>query len=817
MRKVLNFAAVFGFVVVDVWAASVTRKQSALQLGTKVRTRVETTGIYDQACYDKYYACMDMFCISDNELGGSCSCSDEILQYESALDNINKMMAEAERISIEEVEKVKAGAKADIIFSGTRQYDENNNVIETKATKDKETSKQSLWSAYYDVDDEDEFDGDTASLRGANLYDYANDLCVAQVGDTCSKDIEFLIQIYAKQITSDCKGLANSIEKKRQEAKSTLSAANASVRAALKESLEESNKYDRGTCMAEYRKCMQGEDACGSDWEQCVFTIADENMQNNKARSVIGTKVETKVTYDITSSTMERLESKRFVCERVLDSCVAVRDYVWNDFLRDIAPTIRLAESKIESRKRQSCLKDISDCIQTACKDDIVGKGVDSMDACLSRPEMAWSFCKIQIEPCERMEPQIFEYVKDKLDALRVDACTKEVKACYTADDRCGADFSNCIGMDYKHIHDMCPVELLVACKKGNPDFNMSDLDSKLMGLFLNIDNKLLEDCENIAEKKMLEICGSTTDCNILAADDSIGTGSVILQKVGAVYRLTGMLSFGQIKLADLKDKKHKPGEVLVDDYIKELYANNADNTGLQDSKLIIGRIEQELKNIAGNINKVTEILESDQKIQYCINGRDLSNINGSRRSAKNVTQARFPHLLYQYRTMIALSALRQAQDNYNKKVEEKIAEASKTASADVAQYMCQKLGNVGKGFASADQIVSNYTLTPPYAISYDIAAGITDEDLKKFSSSNIMSSNESGKLKSGNGSGVLRERFAMFDRDSRVCKICTTVTKQSCDKSWKASFSMFGSNGANKTDKCTVEADDQQCEEMQM
>ena len=155
--------------------------------------------------------------------------------------------------------------------------------------------------------------------------------------------------------------------------------------------------------------------ACGEDWENCVATIASENMQNNEATSTAGTTVDTVDTYDITASTMEILSAKRPICENVLDQCVAVRDQVWPNFLRESAPTIKVAESivesKVESKFRQSCLGDISDCIQTACRDDIAGKGVATMDACLARPDMARSFCKVEIDPCERMEPQIWDWM----------------------------------------------------------------------------------------------------------------------------------------------------------------------------------------------------------------------------------------------------------------------------------------------------------------------------------------------------------------------------------------------------------------------
>lgn len=818
MLKISRLGWLFGMISVllgtgDVMAAAKSvKKQSAIQFGTKVRTKVEAKGIYNQECYDKYYSCMDQFCIVDNELGGSCNCSDDIIQYETALDDIKKMVAEAERISTEEVEKVQAGANADIIFQGARKYDENGNVVATTATKDKEKLKSNIWSDFYEGEEEvEEYDENGISDKiGRELYRAADSLCKQEIGESCSEDIGVLTQIYSRQIVSDCKGLANSIEQKRQEAKSQLSAANSSVRAALKESLEESNKYDRGTCMVEYRNCMRSEDACGPDWENCVFTIASENMQNNKAKSVAGKKVETIVKYDITESTMERLESKRFICEKVLDSCVAVRDYVWGDFIRDIAPTIKIAEQNIESKKRQSCLGDISDCIQKACKDDIVGKGKATMDACLARPDMARSFCKIQIDPCERMEPQIWEYVQSKLAAMRVDACTQEVKDCLTAEDRCGPNYMNCIGMDFAYIHELCPVDKLVVCKQTDPDFKMEKLDSMLMGLFLNIDNKALENCEKVAEEKMMELCGSTTDCNKFAADEFLGTGSIRSQKDGSIYRVTGMISFGSIKMGDTTGrmfydgKRLAPGEISVTNYIEQVKKSNQ-NVPNRDS--IIQTIEDELNNIAGTINKTISLIESDQRIQYCINGRDLKQITGGKRDA---TQERFPNLLNQYRVMIAMSALRKAQTNYNKKVTAAIEDAAKDASADIAQYMCQKVvADLGRGSNSMEGITEVAPLTAPFAISYEVGAGLDTKTLSRMK----MSGTDRNKDwdEDNDITGTKTDKTATFDRASRTCHVCTTTTTKQCSQStnksaiWKTNHS------------CTADRSDPVCEDIKM
>lgn len=811
IKNILTFA-ICGVVTVgtgDALAAVKTSKQAAIQTGTNVRTRLTATGLYDQECYDAYYSCMDQFCIADNASGGSCACSDENAKYEQQLTEIQDMMDEVARIRAEDVEKVRAGANADIIFTGERKYDEYGNIIksgELTATEKKAQNRQSLM-ALFDAasDDEEEAATGIADKTGNALYNAAQELCAAQIPNKCSVDLNFLTQLYSRQIVSDCRGFENSINAKMAAAKQDLVAAQGEVRTALQESFASANKYDLGTCMVEFKKCMQTDDACGAGWENCVSAIASENMQNNTAVSTAGTTVTTVDKYDITASTMEILNSKRAICEKVLNQCVAVRDQVWPAFLREAAPTIKVAEAKVESKFRQSCLGTISDCIQTACRDDIAGKGIATMDACLARPDMARSFCKVEIDPCERMEPQIWDYVTDKLAAMRVDACTNEVKECFTADTRCGANFQNCIGMDYDYIHDICPIDTLVVCKQNNKDFSMDDLDSMLMGLYLNIDNSALTQCENLVDTKMAEICGSTTDCNKFASDDTIGTGSLRSQKDGTTYRVTGMISFGSIKMGDASGKtidngdgktvRLGPGEIGVAEYLNQIRARNS---SVNNADGIISSIEEELNNIAGTINRTIEMIEQDPQIQYCVNGRDLSQITGK---ANQKTTARFPNLLNSVKMQIAVAALRQAQDNYNAKLNKQIADATKDASTDLAQYMCQKLAE--NGGAGTTGIASSTPLAAPYAISYDVGSGLSNDDLTRGGTGETSVTTTAG-------SGVTKTVTSLFNRETRNCHVCTTTSTQSC--------TVKGGNWFRKANKnCEVKTDGPNCEDIAM
>lgn len=829
--------------------SSGTKRQSAIQQGTTVRTKVQATGLYDQACYDAYFGCMDQFCITDNASGGACNCSDNIAEYDKELAAIQDILSEANRLRTEEIERVKAGADADIIFTGERRYDEDGNILaegQLSEAEEKAQKRADLLALFNTsiYEDSSELESQSAvsnmaDMSGAELYNAANELCLAQVPDSCAGDIVFLQQLYSRQITSDCLGYKNSLAQQRTNAENELAAAESEVRTALQESFDSANKYDLGQCMVEFKKCMQTDDACGEDWENCVMTIASENMQNNTATSTAGTTVETVDTYDITASTMEMLSAKRPICENVLDQCVAVRDQVWPNFLREAAPTIKVAESIVESKFRQSCLTNISECIQTACRDDIAGKGIATMDACLSRPEMARSFCKVEIDPCERMEPLIWGYVEDKLAAMRVDACTQEVKDCFTADTRCGPNFENCIGMDYDYIHDICPIDSLVVCKANNPNFSMDDLDDMLMGLYLNIDNAMVEQCQNIVDQKMAEVCGSTSDCNRFAADDTIGTGSLRSQKDGTTYRVTGMISFGSIKMGDSDGEtiddgeggtiKLGPGEIGVSEYIAKIRESNA---GVENAEGIISAIEEELNNIAGTINRTIDMIAEDPEIQYCVNGRDLSQITGEKNAS---TTGRFPNLLNQVKMQIAISALRQAQDNYNTKLNYEIAEATKNASTDLAQYMCQMLPTTGGAVLGGTDV--DTPLTKPYAISYDVGAGLDNSMLiqgagrtasatggtatldttagasKASEIINSFTGLGSNRVKIELPSGT-REMWSLFNRETRICHYCTSTVTKSCESISKKGFLGIG---AKNELKCTESDPVEKCEDIAM
>ena len=283
------------------------------------------------------------------------------------------------------------------------------------------------------------------------------------------------------------------------------------------------------------------------------------------------------------------------------------------------------------------------------------------------------------------------------------------------------------------------------------------------------------------------------------------------------------MISFGSIKMGEALQRIQdgnsslKPGEIGVADYLEHV---KSANEKVPNKDEIISSIEEELNNIAGTINRTIGLIESDQQIQYCISGRDLSQINGKGKQ-NNSTEARFPNLLNQYRVMIAMSALRKAQDNYNKKLNDEISKATKDASTDIAQYMCQMLPSGGG--TGLDNSVQT-PLNAPYAISYDVGSGL---DLKSLTGGGQSSSTFGGMSTTSNSAaagavagaaigaavspvgmvvgavagaalgasnkqtfsipGGTKTMWSTFNRETRICRLCTNMSTQSCSskKNW--------------------------------
>lgn len=530
----------------SVTARAATTTKGVISTGTKIATATKNTAVSEE-CQLKYEGCMDAFCMLDNTTGGRCICSDKNAELNSILAEIEKLDQQSYQMATVGVERIEMGDDAQVAIDKANEI-ASSILTETEKEAEKPTLDLSLWDTPIEFSEETIFTeaevnaSPVDNKEGDALYAAATDICTAQIPE-CAGEISMLQLMYAQRVRSDCNAYENSLKQQRNASANKLAVAEKALRDAALEQYRTANKYDLGQCTTEFKKCMMSTGGCGDDFAGCVGIAAAENAKNVKT-TIGGTAKQYTIKgsatqISIAASTYDALLAKKPLCEYVTKSCVAVQDQVWDTFLRDVAPQVKTAELNAESDLRMSCISNISECFQKACRDTMDPNDPEgSYDLCLSRPETVESLCKVQIEPCQQAEPMIMDFVRAKLASMRVDACTNQVKECLQSDDLCGEDYVQCVGLDTDTIIRMCPLDKLTACQQKystETDDNKNvlgdaiydELATMVQGIMLNIDNNMITLCQRAADEAMINVCGDTESCTGLTVDENVGAMSL--------------------------------------------------------------------------------------------------------------------------------------------------------------------------------------------------------------------------------------------------------------------------------------------------
>ena len=698
--------------------ARAANTQSVISNGTKIKAAAVNTSVSAE-CQQKYDSCMDQFCMMDNDAGGRCMCDAQKVALDKVLAEIENQNFQAYQISTYGVERVQMGDWGDGIVDEV-----------VSAIKSQEKPKTLLDDVdVLEVNFAASSDDDLTSKVGLELYNGAMQLCVEKIPE-CSSDIAMLQKLYQQRIKSDCLAYDNALKQKKNDSLQKLSQAEQALREAVLEQLQTSNKYDLGQCTIEFRKCMQTTAECGEDFSKCAEIRALEvttSRKKSRTQQKSMFKIQGATTnIEISTSTYDTLIAKKPLCESVTKSCTLVADQVWDTFLKEVAPQLKNAELIAEDKVRQGCVSNISDCFKQACKDNIDPKDPEgSYDMCLTRPGTMLSLCKVQLDTCgvdttsesSAAKSTIWDYVLARLASMRVNACTTEVKQCLQDKDRCGADYTQCVGLDTDTIIRMCPYDKLVGCQKvyNNEDIRgdkvYDELVNMVQGIMLNIDNNLFERCQNALNESMIRVCGEAGDCKNMTTNDLLGTSSLeykICKYKGDEKSMSILYSTCLSDLAQIPDKdlgridgsKEEPSSKMgpvepyagvIDGMIywesvdvgadgKLVFSSEYEDTLKKDKNMSDEqrqRIKLELKLLQDNVNNVISSIEADPIVQFCMTGRDVQGMrvkqaDGSMREVKvserDDASIRFPRLTNNVRRIIANAALKKAKDNYYKK-----------------------------------------------------------------------------------------------------------------------------------------------------
>ena len=691
----------------QVMAARAGATQKVIQTGTKVATATENTTV-PQECQDAFNGCVDAFCMLDNANGGRCQCNDKIVELDSVLEDILKLDEQSYLMATEGVERIQMGEGAEAVMARAKSVaDETVNAENSEKNKKKaRTLDLSAWdnNIFNDADDlfasSDSDVNSFADKKGNALYKASAKLCADQISNKCKEYGSMLQLVYAQKIKSDCVAYENSLKAQKNQSQQKLMTAQKALRDAALEEFQNQNKYaTTGECVIVFTQCMKTTAECGDDFTGCVTLAAKENVKGNsngkkaKQTTIKGAVAGANIT--LAASTMEQLLSKKTICESVTKQCVNANkdDAVWKAFLHNSAPALKSAEEIAEQNLRSNCIPAAAECFKKACKSQFGDNDAD-YDICLSNPLVYKSFCKVQLEPCLEATGGTYEHpeksslwlgLEATLAAMKVDACTAEVKSCIQG--VCGQDYSECIGLDTNDIAELCPYEKLTACMSEQKDKNTvtTYVAQVAQGVALQINNAMLTACQNAVNEAMIKVCGSTDSCSGVLLDKNIGASSLKYQvckrddlqqckdsaslvsesEIQENYTpvISGQVNFGTyITINDPLTKSSSPSSKYF------VYSNNADDN---------------VKNIVDSLNdsadRIIHSIENEPKVQYCMTGREVKGFNSANfNKSTQQNNATFPKLTNFVHEIVVNDVYNTAITNYNTKLSEFEAQRDK-------------------------------------------------------------------------------------------------------------------------------------------
>ena len=702
-------------------AARAATTQKVIGMGTKV-VAANKPVVSNEECQQKYFGCMDSLCMLDAANGGRCVCSNKNATFDSILAEIEELDLKTYQMATAGVDSLEKGYDINAVFAKPES-----GVDLTAWDKNTTEEESPRATSALPLDDK----------TGDALFKSAHQICASAIPE-CSANMQFIQLLYSQQINNDCAAYENSLKQRRNESAQKLESARLGLLDASYTALNNANKWDLGQCAVEFKNCMISTGGCGADFSGCAPIAAFDatNARSSGAGRQYNIAGE-QSTVTISASTYDTLLSKKPLCDNVTQNCQSVADQVWDTFLRANAPQIKYAELIAEDNARQDCVGDVSSCFQRACRDNIDPKDPSgSYDACLTRPGTMLSLCTVPLNACgistesvqAAEKSDIWQFVLARLASMRVNSCTTEFKECLQSPDRCGPDYTQCVGLDTDTIMRICPYDTLVGCQqvygaqniRGNAVYD--ELYNVAQGIFLNIDNEMLDYCNAALEEATIDACGDLDTCQKFVNNDAIGTRSLEYKICDyAISEDMTEIAYGNCRtnVSQISDKElgrvvgstvNALGPVtplagviegdIYWDAVKidesgnistpQQYFQNLEITDITDQEIQI--VENELGVLQNNLDNVYNIIESDPTVQFCMSGRQVDGI----KPYSGTSVPRFPSLTKSVRQKIAASAVNKARDNYYKLYDELLAQQSKDY-ATIAERMADIRSENGK------------------------------------------------------------------------------------------------------------------------
>ena len=372
-------------------SASRTATRPALvvsRAGTAVQTKA--FGNNYNACRDAYFTCMDQFCATLDETYRRCVCSSKlqsIKKQEQTLSQTADSLKNFEELNISIIPKTaeevhamvnasdgEANVKKDFSSSAntlknisTVLSESKSKSLSTQGTLDIAGDIKSIWNTTHIIGG-----ANIANLTGENLYNAVHKQCYDLVTPNCTdSDLNMISSAYGMYIENDCSILEGNLKTQTTAANAAIRDTRHKMQDARLENYNAHNSVDINDCIANVRKDVTADIACGENYVHCLdFSGKYLNLTTGKpiyTPEFYQIETQISLTGDVlknkqNSAYINQLNKKRDFATQSLDLCRENADDVWDEFVRQALVEIYQEQQNRVKIVKDECLQVVNDC-----------------------------------------------------------------------------------------------------------------------------------------------------------------------------------------------------------------------------------------------------------------------------------------------------------------------------------------------------------------------------------------------------------------------------------------------------------------------
>ena len=415
-------------------SATKTIARSATTNARAITTSASGTNTFGtgyNTCRDAYFSCMDQFCAKQDDTYRRCVCSSKLTDIKSrerALGRASDQLQDFKSLNIEVIPKTAAEVKAMInatagetAASTVRDNSSSaqklagisavltktkSNSLSTSGTLDIAGDINAIWATT------DLASGaNIANLTGESLYNAVHSQCTDLVSGRCpSKNtLDMVVAAYGMYIENDCTTLLTALNKKLANAQGTIRSTEREMNNARLENYNAHNSTSINDCIAQVRKDITADAACGTDYVHCL-DISGKYLTRDKGEPIYTAdfyQLETQISLsgDVLTNPSNRLivaelNRKRAYAARGLDTCRDLADDVWDEFMRQAIAEIYQGQHERIRTVKNECLDVVNACYDEQSKSLKDFSNIKEQLLLGARLELSEEMCKEKLQAC---------------------------------------------------------------------------------------------------------------------------------------------------------------------------------------------------------------------------------------------------------------------------------------------------------------------------------------------------------------------------------------------------------------------------------